>query len=865
MTIAMVQGRAIGLLLGLLGVAAFAMAAGAAAPSESPFPGIAAGSTVDLPPFADVPEYRADSRRTGQEVGPGPVAEPVQVWSRTIDGEFTFRPILADGLLLVGGSNGVFYGLDARTGAERWQFEAGSSIADGWGSATDDLVVFTTSDGLLHALDLASGRELWQRPGFLTATSIEDGTVYAQGSDATAYGLDQATGEVAWSWTAAAALNGAFTVADGTLYAGTEDGYLTAVSVADGRVAWRLPTVGKYANAVSLSDDHAFVATPELTGGVGELYVVDRSTGSTQWTFHTDGGGNAAAGALGYGVVYVQTADAGQYAFPVEPAAAGGAPPWIWQAPTGGRSYRGQVLASDTLYVPLLDDPGTIIAFDPATGTRRWTLPVAAGPVGIVVSGGMLFEADHGGTVAAYAGPALEAAISSAVSGPLDKPATPPPPDPFSVVRSLPASDTTVDVPISLDVGPDGLLYVLDMKPSVVVIDPSTGRMVRTWGRQGSAPGDLDLRVTDGSWGIGSLDVGLDGRVYVADGANHRLQVFSADGTFVRQMGSYGSDEGQFSRPDYVLAGPDGSAYATDSDLHTLTRFGPDGGFMWRIGGPADGDVDLGTMHDPAWLPDGNLAVVSETGRVVAIDPNTGAVLDRWGTPGRAPGELDANCQLKTDADGNEYIFGCDPLRLQVFDRQHRLLGGAYAPRDTVLIPALGSDGSAFGFQIGDAGPKSDIVQLTISLPSPSQSPMVSPDASPVAGIPDGTYGTPLLTPDQIRTGITAAGYDADAWRPATPGATSIVYSIDFDGGEMHWYERDDAGPVQGELTGSYSAAGPGTLHARDDVSAFDFFYQIEGDVLKLDYRGATDTLQDPGEQAAGIGILDTAPFTRQP
>ena len=47
---------------------------------------------------------------------PGPVAEPVKVWSRTVDGSIDFTPELADGMLLVGTTEGHFFALDARTG-----------------------------------------------------------------------------------------------------------------------------------------------------------------------------------------------------------------------------------------------------------------------------------------------------------------------------------------------------------------------------------------------------------------------------------------------------------------------------------------------------------------------------------------------------------------------------------------------------------------------------------------------------------------------------------------------------------------------------------------------------------------------------
>jgi eukaryotic-like serine/threonine-protein kinase len=717
------------------GLALLALAASLAPPATAAEPAASPSGVAVLPPFTDAPEYRVDARRSGRVAGRGPESMPVLVWSRTIDGQFDMRPILSDGLILVGGSDHVFYGLDARTGADRWRYEAGDSVS-GWGSASGGAVFFTSADGVLHALDLADGHERWSRPGMLDYTVAAADMVFAPSTDRHLYGLDPATGEVRWTWVAPADFNddtGALSASDDTVYIGVTDGRLYAVSIPDAVERWHVQTVGKYANAVSLSADQAYVATPALGEPVGEMYVVDRQTGAVAWTFRTASGQNVGVGALGDGVAYVGTADDGEYALPMSTDASGSAPAPLWHVPMTGRSFRGQVLTDDTLYVPLADAPGPIMALDPATGTTRWQVPVAGGPTGIIVSGGMLFEADDSGTVAAYAEPALRDAIGQVTSGPLGAFVRAAPPDPFTVMRTLDAAAIGVGVPLAMDFGPDGLLYVLDSNPSVRVIDPTTDGVVRTWGRRGTGEGEFDVSDHTGTNpGVGDLDVGEDGLVYVADGSNHRLQVFTSDGTFVRQIGSYGTEEGQFVLPSQIITDPAENIYVIDDATSTVSKFGNDGAFLWRIGGAGSSDPAIRVVNDLRWLPDGHLAVVSTDGHVSSVDPESGRVVATWGEPGNQPGQMGASCRMTLDGAGNGYVFSCLPKMTQVFSPDHRLLGGSYAPRDLVLQPVFGPSGAIYALGIDDSFEKA-IYRITVDLPAgpTTAPPAISPSAHP--------------------------------------------------------------------------------------------------------------------------------------
>ena len=82
----------------------------------------------------------------------------------------------------------------------------------------------------------------------------------------------------------------------------------------------------------------------------------------------------------------------------------------------------------------------------------------------------------------------------------------------------------------------------------VIVFDADTGAFKRTWGAFGKPPGGVDhceiTRVNEFPPGDGlpdfniahSIRVSNDGTVYLADRENRRLQTFSSDGKFVKQL-----------------------------------------------------------------------------------------------------------------------------------------------------------------------------------------------------------------------------------------------------------------------------------------------------------------------------------------
>src|SRR5919201_6553511 len=168
-------------------------------------------------------------------------------------------------------------------------------------------------------------------------------------------------------------------------------------------------------------------------------------------------------------------------------------------------------------------------------------------------------------------------------------------PTPFKITARLSARSLGLRNPRSLAIGPNGNLYVTDANQRITVISPS-GKVIRRWGRPGSGRGEFRFVGHDPSDPNdinGKVAVGPDGLVYVSDGGNARVQVFTGQGRFVRQFGSFGSGKAQFLSPTGLAVDRDGNVYVVDDQPGTLSKFSAKGKLIWRIGGAASADRDL--------------------------------------------------------------------------------------------------------------------------------------------------------------------------------------------------------------------------------------------------------------------------------
>ena len=109
------------------------------------------------------------------------------------------------------------------------------------------------------------------------------------------------------------------------------------------------------------------------------------------------------------------------------------------------------------------------------------------------------------------------------------------------VIDNYDTPDNYFNRPMAIAKGIDGNLYIADSANHRIKVYTQSGELVKIFGRKGTEPGEFQF----------PYDIGVDdkGNLYICEFGNHRVQVFSPDGTVLRVIGELGEGIGQLYEP----------------------------------------------------------------------------------------------------------------------------------------------------------------------------------------------------------------------------------------------------------------------------------------------------------------------------
>jgi DNA-binding beta-propeller fold protein YncE len=131
------------------------------------------------------------------------------------------------------------------------------------------------------------------------------------------------------------------------------------------------------------------------------------------------------------------------------------------------------------------------------------------------------------------------------------------------------------------------------------------GRHLFDFGSRGRGPGEFTIPY--------DLAVGKDGRLYVVDSGNFRVQMFDRDGKYLGSFGTAGKRPGQFTRPKEIAADAGGNLYVVDGTVGNVQVFDAEGRFLFSIGAHGENGGAANYM-----LPTG--IDIDDDGRIYIVD-----------------------------------------------------------------------------------------------------------------------------------------------------------------------------------------------------------------------------------------------------
>ena len=133
--------------------------------------------------------------------------------------------------------------------------------------------------------------------------------------------------------------------------------------------------------------------------------------------------------------------------------------------------------------------------------------------------------------------------------------------------------------------------YVVDSKQhKVLVYNPETGEQIGQFGKRGDQPGEFNFPT--------NLALDHQGRIYVTDTMNCRVQIFSPEYTLVETLGKQGMERGNFLKPKGIALDSLQNIYVVDSDFDNLQIFDQKNRLLMFLGSG-------GQMPGTFWLPAG--------------------------------------------------------------------------------------------------------------------------------------------------------------------------------------------------------------------------------------------------------------------
>lgn len=168
-------------------------------------------------------------------------------------------------------------------------------------------------------------------------------------------------------------------------------------------------------------------------------------------------------------------------------------------------------------------------------------------------------------------------------------------------------------------------VYVLDTDDGSITVFGIGGNVLQIIGSSGT--GNTQFYKPEG------LALDPNGNLFVADTGNARIQLISPEGNFIKSWGAYGTGSGQFINPRAITVSHDGElVFVADSQLHKIQKFTKNGTFISSWGSLGNSDDNFNTPSGMAMDKSGNLYIADTQNHRIKKYTSEGSLIGWWGS-----------------------------------------------------------------------------------------------------------------------------------------------------------------------------------------------------------------------------------------
>ena len=212
--------------------------------------------------------------------------------------------------------------------------------------------------------------------------------------------------------------------------------------------------------------------------------------------------------------------------------------------------------------------------------------------------------------------------------------------------------------PKGVAVDNDDNIYVVDRNNHRIQKFTAGGQFIASVGSNGNQPHQFT-----NPDGIGFNK--MNKKLYICDQSNHRVQILNTDLTFHASFGSRGSANAQFQNCLYAAFDSGGNVYITDYYNNRVQVFTPEGEFLREIKATPKGSVP--NAFAIAIDSSDNVYVSERDNHCVDIFNSRGEYIASFGSTGTKEGQFDGAYGLHIDRNDRVLVCDCKNGRIQVF------------------------------------------------------------------------------------------------------------------------------------------------------------------------------------------------------